>query len=46
MTTTISTLRPLNRSLANANPASEVKNSTDAVTTPETMVLLISEAAK
>jgi hypothetical protein len=36
----------LNRSLAKANPASEQKNSTEAVTTVETMKLLISDAVK
>ena len=33
ITTTISALRPVKRSLAKANPASEQKNSTETVTT-------------
>lgn len=45
-TKSISHLLPRNRSFAKANPASEQKNSTEAVTAVETMALLTRPAAK
>ena len=46
MMNSISALRPRNRSLAKANPASEEKNTTEMVTTPATIAELISPLRK